>query len=225
MATKKKKKKLTKKTKKPAKKSKKVVKKTAKKKVTKKKPAKKKIVKKTKKKATKKTTKKKVAKKPAKKSKKVVKKIAKKVVKKIAKKLTKKITKKTTAPATETRKERKNSFLQKLERELELIQERASQVTIKGSEGFEYCRKDNCDQPVTTEWYCRYHYLVLWDLIKERKKILSEGQLKKKIKDLSDQHSAVLLDYMLRDFSNEQDFFVALSEMKLPSYSELTSEN
>ena len=237
MATKKKKT-----TKKPAKKvSKKATKKSSKKtkkkvvKKTSKKTSKKKTTKKPAKKSSKKT-KKKVSKKPIKKvSKKSKKKVSKKPAKKVVKKTSKKketskkapkvLKKKVTSSASETKKERKSSFIQKLERELELIQERASQVTIKGSEGFEYCKRDNCDQPATTEDYCRYHYMALWDLIKERKKLLADNQLKKRIKGLSDEHSVVILNHMLRDFSNEQDFFLALSEMKLPSYSELTSEN
>ena len=127
--------------------------------------------------------------------------------------------------STKNKESRKISFLQKLEQELESIKAKNIQVSIKGSEGFEYCIRDNCDQAVTTAGYCRYHYMMLWSLIKERKKILSEDQLKIQIKELAQKYSTVILDHMLRDFSNEQDFSIALSEMKIPSHSEFSSES
>ena len=84
-------------------------------------------------------------------------------------------------------------------------------------EGYEYCLEDNCDQPVTTDQYCRYHYIMHWHKIRMRKKILSENQLQKQIQQLVESHSPKLLDYMVRDLSNESDFSVALEEMKSSS--------
>ena len=108
-----------------------------------------------------------------------------------------------------------SAYLSGLEMELERILEKNRQVSIKGSEGFEYCCEENCDQPSTTDGYCRYHYMVSWDYIKKRNKILSEDKLKSWTTELIQNHSPRLLDYMVRDLSNEKDFFAALNEMKL----------
>ena len=207
------------------------------------------IQKKTKKMKSKKKSVKKVAKKTTKKKIKVQKKSKKKVVKKTKavskkskavkkkkpatkKKTLKKIKSKTAVKKTTQKKvikkdkeTRKTSFLQKLEQEFENIKAKKLQVAIKGSEGFEYCIRDNCDQPATTEGYCRYHYMMLWDLIRERDQVLSQNQIKTKIKELVDKYSIAILDHMVRDFSNEQDFFLILSEMKVPTHSEFSSES
>jgi len=108
-----------------------------------------------------------------------------------------------------------SSYLSELEQELERILEKNRQVSIKGSEGFEYCFEENCDQPSTTGGYCRYHYMVSWNYIKKRNKILSENKLKSWTTELIQQYSPRILDYMVRDLSNEKDFSVALKEMKL----------
>ena len=108
-----------------------------------------------------------------------------------------------------------SSYLNGLEQELERILEKNRQVSIKGSEGFEYCFEENCDQPSTTGGYCRYHYMISWDYIKKRSKILSENKLKLWTTELIHNFSPRVLDYMVRDLSNEKDFFTALGEMKL----------
>lgn len=110
-----------------------------------------------------------------------------------------------------------SSYLSGLEQELERILEKNRQVSIKGSEGFEYCFEENCDQPSTTGGYCRYHYMVSWHSIKKKNKILSENKLKSWTLELIQNYSPRILDYMVRDLSNEKDFATALSEMKLVS--------
>lgn len=187
MAVKKKKKSVKKKTKTKVLSSKKSVKKKA--------SVKKKIKKKPKKTAKKKTVKKVSQKKPSKKRTK------KPVAKKEAKDAPKKI--------------QTTSYLSELEQELERILEKNRQVSIKGSEGFEYCFEENCDQPSTTGGYCRYHYMVSWSYIKRRYKILYESKLKFWMTELVQNYSPRILNYMVRDLSNEKDFSTALSEMKL----------
>ena len=110
-----------------------------------------------------------------------------------------------------------SAYLNELEQELERILEKNRQVSIRGSEGFEYCFEENCDQPSTTGGYCRYHYMVSWNYIKKRNKILSEDKLKSWTAELIQNYSTRILDYMVRDLSNEKDFSTALSEMKLVS--------
>jgi len=164
--------------------------------------------------------------------------VKKKTAKKSSKKQVKKTVKKSTRKKTNIRKavskkiektpnlkKRKSalkkevlqtfSYLNELEQELERILEKNRQVSIKGSEGFEYCFEENCDQPSTTGGYCRYHYMVSWGYLKKRNKILSENKLKSWTVELMQNHSPRILDYMVRDLSNEKDFAIALSEMKL----------
>ncbi len=184
------------------------------------------------------SSKKSVKKKPAVKKKKVKKGSSKKTVKKKATKKTplkKSSKKKTTARKPISKKSivkqavkapnkkfsvKKNvtqilSYLNGLEQELERILEKNRQVSIKGFEGFEYCFTENCDQPSTTGGYCRYHYMVSWGYIKERNNILSENKLKSWTTELIQNYSTRILDYMVRDLSNEKDFTTALGEMKL----------
>lgn len=186
------------------------------KKKTKKKPAKKKTKtsvssKKVKKKVSAKKKVKKSAKKLPKKTKKSAVKTS--VKKKASKKVEKSLKRQKSVPAKTT--VQASSYLNALEQELDRILEKNRQVSIKDSEGFEYCFEENCDQPSTTGGYCRYHYMVSWDYIKKRNKILSENMLKTWTADLLQNYSPRLLDYMVRDLSNEKDFSVALSEMKL----------
>ena len=157
---------------------------------------------------SKKAKKKPIALKPAGKSSKKTLKKQKKVSRASEKNVKKPIKK----PAVQT-----SAYLSELEQELERILEKNRQVSIRGSEGFEYCFEENCDQPSTTGGYCRYHYMVSWQYIKKRNKILSENKLKFWTAELIQNYSPRVLDYMVRDLSNEKDFATALSEMKLAS--------
>ena len=109
------------------------------------------------------------------------------------------------------------SYLYHLERELERIQEKEKKVSLKNSEGREYCAEENCDQSATTGDYCRLHYITVWHLIKAKNKILSQNKLKTWVGEIIESHRGSVLDYMVRDLSNEKDFYSALSEMKISS--------
>ena len=110
------------------------------------------------------------------------------------------------------------SYLYHLERELERIQEKEKKVPLKNSEGRQYCAEENCDQPAVTGDYCRLHYIMVWRLIKDKNEILSQNKLKTWVGEIIENHRRqAVLDYMVRDLSNEKDFSSALSEMKIPA--------
>ena len=158
-----------------------------------------------------KTTKKKLSKSPLKAS-------QKKVKKRENKKSSKKaVPPKNQAPSQKSVKNvsKKPGFLAQLEQELENVLNKTHQVSIRNPDGYEYCVEENCDQPATTGGYCRYHYIASWGAIKERAEILSEKKLHQWIGRIVQNYSPSILNLMMRDFSNEKDFFIALSEMKI----------
>lgn len=121
------------------------------------------------------------------------------------------------APATQksTVSKRSTSYLFQLENELESILEKTRSVSIKDSEGHEYCMEENCDQKSTTIGYCRYHYMASWDKIKNKNLILNDKKLDQWVSIIVNSYSTKVLDYMIRDLSNEKDFSSALSDMKI----------
>lgn len=118
-------------------------------------------------------------------------------------------------PAAAAAKKNKKSQLNFLEEELQSILKKSKQVIIKNPDGTAYCFEENCDQPASTAGYCRYHYISYWKQLKMRAQILSENKIQQRIQKIIKSHSSKVLDYMLRDLSNEKDFSLALSEMKI----------
>ncbi|MCB0342412.1 MAG: hypothetical protein H6626_03760 [Pseudobdellovibrionaceae bacterium] len=218
-------------------KKKKVVKKTTKKKTTQKKnkkvakkAAKKKVVKKTTKKpakkAAKKTTKKTVAKKVAKK--KAVAKAATVKKKTTAKAVapTKKATsKKEVIPAAE--KPVKKAKAAPVESPVEVIEElelsaleneepqEPEEVILTDAEGRRLCRVSDCDQVATVDGYCRYHYLLFWKKIQNRKKILVGGKLERYIEELTARYTDKFIEILRKDLRSEKDFLSAVHELEL----------
>ena len=145
------------------------------------------------------------------------KKSVKKTVKKTALKKKKTVSKKTSVSQKKKEKTQKvkKSYLSVLEDELKSILEKNRRVSIKSPEGFTYCFEEDCDQIATTNGYCRYHYIAYWKQFKVRNKILSENKIQTWIHQIVKNHSPKVLDYMIRDLSNEKDFSTALSDMKV----------
>ena len=132
--------------------------------------------------------------------------------------------KKTTSTKTAVQKNKK-SYLTFLEEELKSILKKNKQVVIKNQDGTAYCFEENCDQPASTAGYCRYHYIAYWKQLKIRTRILSENKIQQWVQKFVNCHSPKVLDYMIRDFSNEKDFSSALSEMKISDKSTSSSIN
>lgn len=221
--------------------AKKVAKKTAKK-VAKKtaKKAAKKVAKKTAKKVAKKVAKK-AEKKVAKKvTKKVEKKAAKKTTKKVAEKVEKKTTKAAAkkdkevvveaaevvveAKAKKTKKSSKSDLLQARDTLTEEIVSLADDFSLNEifdaiqslsffTEDTDECLEKNCDNPVTTLGYCRFHYIKNWNEIKRRNSILEEGKLQEFIEELVNKYPLKHLESILEDLTDEKSFFAVLKDL------------
>jgi hypothetical protein len=88
-------------------------------------------------------------------------------------------------------------------------------VVLTDAEGRELCRVKDCDQPWGVEGYCRYHYLLFWKKIQNRKKILSEGKLEQYIEELTSRYPLKFLELIRKDLSSEPDFFSAIQELDI----------
>lgn len=88
-------------------------------------------------------------------------------------------------------------------------------VVLTDAEGRELCRVKDCDQPWVVEGYCRYHYLLFWKKIQNRKKILSEGKLEQYIEELTSRYPLKFLELIRKDLSSEPDFFSAIQELDI----------
>lgn len=88
-------------------------------------------------------------------------------------------------------------------------------IVLTDAEGRELCRVKDCDQPWVVEGYCRYHYLLFWKKIQNRKKILSEGKLEQYIEELTSRYPLKFLELIRKDLSTEADFFSAIQELDI----------
>lgn len=171
---------------------------------------------KAKKKTKKKVSKKKTLKKKSKPKKKTVKKQVKK----------KSLTKKKKAPSKkaiskQSKKKapsKKVKASEKKEKENpELLSSKAKQeekeIVLTNDEGIPYCRGHSCDQLANVEGYCRYHYLLLWNRLKERKKILDSGELKIYIQEFSERYPEKCMSYLVKDMRTDKSFSLVVQEL------------
>ena len=89
------------------------------------------------------------------------------------------------------------------------------EVFLTDAEGRRYCRVRDCDQAATVESYCRYHYLLFWRNIQNRKKILSEGKLSRYIEELTARYPDKYLELLRKDLRSEKDFMAAIQELEI----------
>ena len=82
------------------------------------------------------------------------------------------------------------------------------------------CEERNCDNPASTEGYCRLHYIKNWKEIKKKIKILEQGKLQELIESLVKKYSLKLIEMMLTDLTDEKSFFVVLEDMDIDSSDE-----
>ncbi|MCB0361906.1 MAG: hypothetical protein KDD35_04260 [Bdellovibrionales bacterium] len=97
------------------------------------------------------------------------------------------------------------------ETELKPIEE----IILTDAEGRRYCRRRDCDQLAMVEGYCRYHYLLYWKRIQQRKKILSDGKLVNYIGELTSRYPDKYLEMIRRDLRTEKDFLAAIQELEI----------
>lgn len=88
-------------------------------------------------------------------------------------------------------------------------------VFLTDAEGRRLCKVKDCDQLAAVELYCRYHYLLFWKKIQNRKKILSEGKLEQYIEELTSRYPIKFLELIRKDLHTEADFMSAIQELDI----------
>ncbi|MCC6138640.1 MAG: hypothetical protein IT287_08400 [Bdellovibrionaceae bacterium] len=94
-------------------------------------------------------------------------------------------------------------------------------VFLTDAEGRRLCKVKDCDQLSAVELYCRYHYLLFWKKIQNRKKILSEGKLEQYIEELTSRYPIKFLELIRKDLHTEADFMSAIQELDIDESSTL----
>jgi len=89
------------------------------------------------------------------------------------------------------------------------------EIVLTDAEGRRFCRAADCDQISMVDGYCRYHYLLFWKKIQNRKKILADGQLDNYIEELTARYTDKFIEILRKDLRNEKDFMAALRELDL----------
>jgi len=89
------------------------------------------------------------------------------------------------------------------------------EVVLTDADGRRYCRVKDCDQASTVDAYCRFHYLLFWKNIQNRKKILSEGKLERYIEELTARYPDKYLELLRKDLRSEKDFSAAIQELEI----------
>ena len=79
------------------------------------------------------------------------------------------------------------------------------------------CLEKNCDNPVTTLGYCRFHYIKNWKEIKAKQQVLQGGKLATLIKDLVDKYPREHVETVLVDLQDDKSFYAALRELNIES--------
>jgi len=100
----------------------------------------------------------------------------------------------------------------KLER---LNNKKKDAILIKDAEGRYYCQDENCDQPATTDMFCRYHYLASWSYFYARKNLLKDGYLSKTIQELVNVFGDAALLCIMQDCKTEETFLHTAKGMQI----------
>lgn len=124
---------------------------------------------------------------------------------------------KTVAVAPEAVKPTSKAKAVKLEKQLAaLIPETPQQeVILTNADGQRYCKVSECDEPSTSDGYCRFHYLAHWKRIQLRKKILAGDKLDRYIEELTARYPDKYLEMIRKDLASEKDFLAAIQELEI----------
>jgi hypothetical protein len=93
--------------------------------------------------------------------------------------------------------------------------EEDEEIVLTDADGRRYCRVKDCDQLANVDSYCRYHYLLFWKNIQNRKKILSEGKLERYVEELTARYPDKFLELLRKDLRSEKDFTSAIQELEI----------
>lgn len=97
----------------------------------------------------------------------------------------------------------------------EVVAPEDEEIVLTDAEGRRYCRAAECDQLSLVDGYCRYHYLLFWKKIQNRKKILAGGKLERYIEELTSRYADKFLEMLRKDLRSEKDFLLAIQELEL----------
>jgi len=88
-------------------------------------------------------------------------------------------------------------------------------VVLTDADGNPYCKAKDCDQLSAVDGYCRYHYILLWKRIQNRKKILAGGKLDRYIEELTARYPDKYLEMLRKDLASEKDFLAVVAELDI----------
>jgi hypothetical protein len=77
------------------------------------------------------------------------------------------------------------------------------------------CVVRGCDNPSTTNGYCRFHYLKLWKDVKKKELILQEGKLAKIIEDLVRKYPMKYIEAIVQDLADDKSFNHVLKDLDI----------
>ncbi len=97
------------------------------------------------------------------------------------------------------------------------------EVVLTDAEGRRYCRATDCDQIGIVDGYCRFHYLLYWKKIQNRKRILADGKLERYIEELTSRYTDKFVELLRKDTRTEKDFLGALQELDLDDSASATA--
>ena len=89
-------------------------------------------------------------------------------------------------------------------RSMELFKVESDECVVRG-----------CDNPSTTNGYCRYHYIKLWKDVKKKQLILSEGRLAKIIEELVRKYPMKYIETIIHDLADDKAFNHVLKDLDI----------
>ena len=102
-----------------------------------------------------------------------------------------------------------------MESELIILQEKKEPPVLKNRLGQRYCMAENCDYTAVVESYCRLHYFAFYERMTKKKEILEKDLFTKQYLELINQHSELVLNFLLKDLSSARSFNIVLKKMYL----------
>ena len=102
-----------------------------------------------------------------------------------------------------------------LEAELENIVDKKEPPVLKSGTGQVYCMAENCNYIAVIDGYCRLHYFASYERITKKRDILEKDLFTKEFLKLIQEHSDLILNFLLKDLSSDRQFEITLKKMFL----------
>ena len=82
------------------------------------------------------------------------------------------------------------------------------------------CFERGCDNPATTEGYCRFHYIKSWKDIKKKQSVLGEGKLFSHVEGIATNFPIQIMESLVSDLASDKSFYNVLKEMSIEASEE-----